>query len=288
MKVTLKKDVSSNSFSVYPHNMIYDSNSIFFNIVSCGYEEIGKNYYLKRSEFCGNMLTYIIDGTGTFIFKNRTYNLKKDDLIIINCMEEQILYSNEKGMTIYFMHIDSSLLSNFANEIESKSSAVMNFANNPDLLNFFKDTIKKGIDVIDNIEFSKKLYYLLLEIRLKTIEESKSNIQDPEPLRGVLSYIKENYHRMELSLDDIARFANFNKYYLEKLFKKYLNTTVHNYLIRVRLTNARYLLISTNLSISEIAYKCGFTESQVLIKSFKKTYSETPLQYRKNRTMVKI
>ena len=77
-------------------------------------EEIEENYYLKRSNFHGNMLTYIAKGSGYFSFGGRTYALKEHDLILINCMDEHIMYPNKDGMTIYFMHVDNLSLTDFA------------------------------------------------------------------------------------------------------------------------------------------------------------------------------
>ena len=285
MKVILKKDVSSKSFRCTPKNKINDLDSIFFNILSFGYEEIRKNYYLKRADFHGNMLTYIISGSGNLIFRNNHYFLKKDDLILINCMDEHIMFPNEEGMSIYYMHIDNNQMADFANDIEKISSPVFNFANDNKIKAFFESTIKRGTTLIDNTEISKQLYSLLIDIRLKAIGESDNNLRLPETLRNVIDYIKDNYHEPNLSLENIANFANFDKYYLEKVFKKYLKTTVHNYLCNERLNNARYLLLSTSLSIEDISIKTGFSGSQSLIKNFKKIYKETPLQYRKKRTI---
>lgn len=283
MKVILKKDVSNKSFRCTPKNKINDLNSIFFNILSFGYEEIRKKYYLKRAEFHGNMLTYIISGSGNLIFRNRQYSLKKDDLVLINCMDEHTMYPNEEGMNIYYMHIDNNQMADFANDIEKISSAVFNFKDDYKIKAFFESVVKEGTTVVDNTEISKKLYDLLIDIRLKAIGETNSNLSMPEALKNIIDYIKDNCHDPNLSLEKIAKHANFNKFYLEKLFKKHLKTTVHNYLCNERLNNARHLLLSTSLSIEDISIQTGFSGSQLLIKNFKKVYKETPLQYRKRR-----
>lgn len=282
MKALFKRDLSRNSFSFYPKNKTNDSaNSILFNIISCGYEEIGKNYYLKRSEFHGNMLTYIKQGTGHLLFKNKDYNLKKNDLILINCMEEHVLYPNEEGMIIYYMHIDSNIVSDFA----KSSSSVFNFSDDSSIENFFAKYIIRDHPEIDNSKYTLDLYEILIKIRMKVLGESNETVECPDSLKSAINFIKDNYHIPDLTLETIARNSNFNKYYLEKLFNKHLNTTVCNYLITTRLAAAHYLLLSTNYSIEEVSTKVGFSGSQVLIKYFKRAYKETPLQYKKKRSM---
>lgn len=285
MKITFKKDISNNSFNIYPKNKIQDTYSILFNIISFGYEEIGKNYFLKRAEFHGNMLTYIVNGSGNLIFKNKHYNLKKDDLIFLNCMDEHILFPDEEGMVIYYMHIDSNIMTEFAKDIEKNFSSVFNFKDNDNVINFFKNYIKRNSSNIDNILLSRDLYNLLIEIRLKAYVISDKNTHFPLPLTESINFIKEEYKDCQLSLDKIANHVNYSKFYLERLFKKHLKTTVNGYLIKERISNAKYLLLSTNFTIEEIAKECGFSSSQILIKYFKNTYKETPYQYKKRRIM---
>ena len=99
MKVKLKKDTSKNSFVVYPNHAFIEPNSLILNLNTYGFEEIKKNYYLKRSNFHGNMLTYIAKGEGCFSFTGKNYTLKENDLILINCMDEHIMYPNKNGMS---------------------------------------------------------------------------------------------------------------------------------------------------------------------------------------------
>lgn len=48
-----------------------------------------------------------------------------------------------------------------------------------------------------------------------------------------------------------------------------------------RLEQTREFLKKTDLSITEISYRCGFTDSNYMGKQFKKTFDETPGEYRK-------
>jgi AraC-like DNA-binding protein len=57
--------------------------------------------------------------------------------------------------------------------------------------------------------------------------------------------------------------------------------TFVEYVSKCRVHQARILLISTDMSVLDIALECGFSDSRRFIMSFKKEYGITPLQYRK-------
>ncbi len=63
-------------------------------------------------------------------------------------------------------------------------------------------------------------------------------------------------------------------------FKKWTNRTYIDYLNEVRVNNARYLLIETTKSVSEIAYECGYNSKSQFHRQFSKKEKKTPLQYR--------
>ena len=54
-----------------------------------------------------------------------------------------------------------------------------------------------------------------------------------------------------------------------------------DYILKTRLTNAKYMLKEDDISVSEIAEKCGFCSISYFCRVFKEHYNITPLAYRK-------
>ena len=95
-------------------------------------------------------------------------------------------------------------------------------------------------------------------------------------------YISDHY--MEpISAADIASAAGFSPNYLSKRFREAAGIGVHEYLMFVRLQHAALDLVSTNDSITEIALRSGFSDSNYFKDAFKKKYGITPSAYRKTR-----
>ena len=82
---------------------------------------------------------------------------------------------------------------------------------------------------------------------------------------------------------DIARAVGFSPNHLSRKFRRAAGVGLHEYLVFIRLQHAAHELVSTNDSITTIALRCGFSNSNYFKDSFKKKYGVTPRQYRKIR-----
>ncbi|MDO4292606.1 MAG: AraC family transcriptional regulator [Eubacteriales bacterium] len=101
-----------------------------------------------------------------------------------------------------------------------------------------------------------------------------------EKLRPVLEYIDAHY--MEpVSLPQLARLAGMSPRYFCRFFAAYIHRTPIDYLNFYRIEQACLLLSAGQLSVTEIAYRCGFSDSSYFAKIFQKYKGISPLQYRK-------
>jgi len=101
------------------------------------------------------------------------------------------------------------------------------------------------------------------------------------PIRKAVNFIAFNYTD-ELTLEKVAETANVNYTYLSSQFKKETGSTVVDYISMKRMQKATALLSSTNLSVSTIAGKCGYTDDTYFTRVFKKKYGKSPREYRKS------
>ena len=80
---------------------------------------------------------------------------------------------------------------------------------------------------------------------------------DSEVINAVMTYIN-NHYREELSLEDVAKFAGFSRYYFSRSFKRQTGYSFKDYLCQKRLQVAMDLLIRTNRSMRDVAIESGF------------------------------
>ncbi len=95
----------------------------------------------------------------------------------------------------------------------------------------------------------------------------------------IIQYLNQHFAE-EISLSGLAEEFFLAPTYLAKRFKENTGKTVIQYLEELRLKNARELLQSSDLSISEIALKTGYSDSNYFARSFRKVCKVTPREYR--------
>ncbi|MGI6076923.1 MAG: AraC family transcriptional regulator [Fastidiosipilaceae bacterium] len=90
----------------------------------------------------------------------------------------------------------------------------------------------------------------------------------------------ENHCEESISVDYLAEKANFSKYYFIRLFRKVMFCTPYEYLINCRLSKAKRMLLSTDMSVEAIANSLGFSSASHFIKTFRENYGCTPQVFR--------
>lgn len=99
-------------------------------------------------------------------------------------------------------------------------------------------------------------------------------------LKTVLKYIRENFAG-DITLEDMSAIAGFSCKYFCKFFKDMTGTTPVSYLMAYRVERAARKLLGTDLSVTQIAYECGFNDLSYFIKTFKAFKHTSPKEYRK-------
>ncbi len=102
-----------------------------------------------------------------------------------------------------------------------------------------------------------------------------------EQILHAARFISDHYAQ-EITTHDVAKAVGFSPNYLSRKFRTASGIGLHEYLVFVRLQHAAQELLSTSDSITEIALRCGFSDSNYFKDSFKKKYGVTPRYYRKN------
>ena len=96
---------------------------------------------------------------------------------------------------------------------------------------------------------------------------------------AVVEYIEKNYSDPMLNVNMIADVFNINRSWLSENFKKYVGESISNYIVKLRLEKAKELL-STDKTITQIAFETGFSSEVVYYRAFKKYVHITSSQYR--------
>ena len=141
------------------------------------------------------------------------------------------------------------------------------------IYHFFRDNISIKEPLI-----SKYINDILTELLL--VNSSNSRLANYTSLiEDVISYITDHLSD-DLSIETLSSYAHLSTYYFIRVFKKETGLTPHEYITNARISSAKYLLTTTQLSISEISDKLGFSCSSAFCTVFKGKTGSTPNSYR--------
>jgi AraC-like DNA-binding protein len=101
--------------------------------------------------------------------------------------------------------------------------------------------------------------------------------QKDEKLLRIYEYVSNNFHQ-KIELEMAAKIANMSKTAFCRFFKNKTQKTFSEFLNEIRINYAKKLLAEGKLTVSQIAYECGFNSPSYFNKQFKAFTGKSPLQ----------
>lgn len=118
-----------------------------------------------------------------------------------------------------------------------------------------------------------------LLLRVQVHARGRDRAELPVPVRAVLGQMETNFSAA-CRIEELAFTAGWSVAHLHEVFRRHLNCTPHQMVMRLRLRAVRERLASTNQPIKQIAAECGFADSAALANFFKSGTGLTPGAYR--------
>lgn len=154
------------------------------------------------------------------------------------------------------------------------------------------DCIRQAISLCDRQEpgyaflvrhaLSQLLYQIFCLQRHYTTGLSESVLRNEERIKIMISFIEAHFQQ-PVTLQEIAASAAISKSECIRCFSRSIGRTPIQFLKEFRLQKAAVLLYSTDMSIGDIAFSCGFSEMSYFTRSFRAQYAVTPTEYRQKK-----
>ncbi len=240
-------------------------------------------------------ILFCISGGNSFFIDNRIYEVNDGDIFVLNPFEaHKITYSTDSLFKRYVLQIHPEFLYNISSPNTNLASCFYQRGEN--ISHKISLSEKEKIAMIENFkkleteeifagEIIKKMIIteIIVTVNMLFLHQNKKNSYHTdygnETIVTILNYINSNLSQ-KLTLEIISRNCFISVNELCKLFKKHLGTTVNNYIISKRITEAKKLL-NNDLSVSETAERCGFSDYANFIRVFKNIVGVSPGKYKK-------
>lgn len=116
---------------------------------------------------------------------------------------------------------------------------------------------------------------------------SERDLRDVRRVRSMLRYI-ENHYQEPITLAEIAQSASLSEGECIRCFQRSIHTSPLQYTKRYRILRAKEFLLEPDVSISEVAERCGYQDPGYFIRCFTRLTGTTPGAYRKASSAVRI
>ena len=126
------------------------------------------------------------------------------------------------------------------------------------------------------------ILYSIYSILQQDTQKSYLSKSKEKTMVDAKRYIDENYNNTNFSISLLAEKIGISEVYLRKLFKTQYGISPSNYLISIRIKNAKKLMKYPFLTLEECALQSGFSSLQYFCRLFKKETGISPGKYRKD------
>lgn len=226
---------------------------------------------------------YVVSGAGTFNIEGASFSVKEDDFIVINPNVMHTEFADGKNALEYIVLGIEGI--SFQQSGHSKDYSLYNLKNNRHEILFYLRSIirelhEKKDGYIDICMDLLEVFILLVRRSTRSALTFPSSDKASRECRFIEQYLDEHFAD-DITLETLSELTHMNKYYMVHAFKKYKGVSPIKYLIDRRITEAKYLLESTDYPISKIAETTGFSSQSYFSQVFRKEMGVSPVQYRK-------
>lgn len=245
---------------------------------------------------------FVLNGKMSYSVNGNVFEIDRSNGIFVNSKQIHYGYSKD-GSDCCFICIllNPSLLTSLKRIEDSYYLPILNsFANSYCILdssekwqNELLEALNKiyKLSLTENSGFELQIMsliyhiYYLLHNNLSCVDCDEKFIgmdKKLETIHNMIGYIQKNYTE-KITLQDISNYGKVCRSTCCSLFQTHLGKTPISYLTQYRLEKSLNLLQNSNLTITEISMKCGFSGSSYFTETFRKKLGCTPSEYRKKK-----
>ena len=250
---------------------------------SAGNKDIAYHLFVYEADLCKLRQPFVhkhfymhlaFKGAATLRTEDAEYVLNPGTLFITVPGQKYEIIDNG-GFTYLYITFDGpgaeALLRQFG--IRPENSVFKSFAN---ITDFWMTSIRR---VNPN-----NILILTESVLLHTLSyidqcEQKQQYHTSPQFDGIVQYIHNNFADPDLSIAKLADIFGFSRKYLSASFVKNMGQNFTDYLAKIRVEHAIKLHESENLSVAELAARCGYTDPFYFSKVFKRITGVSPSKY---------
>lgn len=259
--------------------------SLPFYVMEAGHFFAYKDYGISRSSHDSYLFLYTLHGSGKVCTEGLWHTLNPGHAILLDCHMQHEYHTLENHWDFLWIHMNGEGMRSMYPLLYSGASFTVNLEHSERILpiieKVFDQLSKSGIENSLSISLElHQIYNYMTACALQT-EQTNQKRSYEQDMQIILQYLQEHLQE-QITIDDMISLVSISKYHFIRLFKRFFGVTPYHYLNTLRINHAKTLLRTTQLSIADIAWQCGFQDTSNFICQFKKCTSQRPTSYRKD------
>ena len=230
---------------------------------------------------------FLKSGERSFFLSNALLKLNAPIILII---PPHVLHKTEGGaFERYNINVSPNYLDDYQKEILQEKSLLILRPTSLEMQRFVEH-LEYSIQEKNNKhrkDITRAIFSYLVFLLDKLPQDNlppKATTKDSTPplILKIIDFLNEHY-KEKLTLESIAEYFFLSKTALSYTFKKYMDCTLINFLLSIRITKAKEFLLNTKKSVEKIAELCGFSSANYFGLIFTQKENLSPAHYRKSQ-----
>ena len=244
--------------------------------------EADDRYYTDRSGLDAYELRYTLEGEGMLIYRDRRYSIRPGEGYFIDCREPHFYQTAGESWRSTIFHLNGQLVGAIFRQYAGDDDVKFTAAACPDFEMLQFQILEESLKIAPYFEYrlSSLIDQLLTALLVSKILAQGAASDDQRCMEALITYVKDHAAE-DLTLDFLAHRFHLSRTKLCSEFRQYTGFTIKQYVLNLRINQARQLLAYSLRSVAEISEETGFHDTAYFIQVFKKHTGMTPLQYRK-------
>lgn len=262
------------------HTSSADAKKLFYYLDGCGHVLATPLYEVIREDYNDYLIMAVVSGELQVVNEGQTVHVRPGQTVLLNCHKPH-QYRALTQTEFYYVHFDGCNSTEIYQHLMDNAGIVVASESSSEVLDPLKllyAKFKYGSD-ISEVEVSGLIHGMLCNLAVPKSKSETQNENSNRVVQAALDYINSHLDSL-ISVDQLASEVNMSPFYFCRLFKKCTRYSPHEYILTKRLDLAKYLLTSTNQTISEIAHAVGFNSDTGFINAFKGRVGISPGKFR--------
>jgi AraC family transcriptional regulator len=230
-------------------------------------------YKVDRKNLNAFLIFFIKTGKLHFEYRGHSFEAKENSVVLVDCNFRHSYYASEPTRFLWF-HFHGCASSAYCELLYKNSGCV--FDNQHNIEHYFSDILNMLPESsLADDKISVAIHKLLAELN----KNNRTQAVLSPPIIKAQKFMKEHFTE-NISVEDAARHAALSRYHFSRQFLKETKMAPRDYLLDLRISYAKNLLVNSTDSIEQIAFKCSFYSSSNFIRAFKQKTGMTPNKFR--------